>query len=92
MVCGDTTQYAKPHPAPLLEGARQLSRSPGSCLYVGDDERDIRAARNAGMGAIAAGYGYLGTTSTPDQWGADAVIASPIELLKFLDDASPAVR
>jgi 2-phosphoglycolate phosphatase len=85
VVCGDTTPHAKPHPAPLLEAARRLDVAPEACLYVGDDERDIRAARAAGMGAIAAAYGYLGTALGPHHWGADAVIQNPIDLLKLLD-------
>ena len=30
------------------------------CIYVGDDERDIRAGKAAGMPTVAARYGYLG--------------------------------
>jgi phosphoglycolate phosphatase len=44
IISGDTTPYAKPHPAPLLEAARQLDLSPEHCIYVGDDERDIEVA------------------------------------------------
>ncbi|MEO8040850.1 MAG: HAD-IA family hydrolase [Betaproteobacteria bacterium] len=83
VVCGDTTPYAKPHPAPLLEAARRLDLAPDRCVYVGDDERDIKAARSAGMGAIAAGYGYLGNTP-PQEWGADHIIQSPGALLEIL--------
>ena len=91
VVCGDTTPHAKPHPEPLFEAARRLNVAPGDCIYVGDDIRDIQAARAAGMGAIAAGYGYLGVASHPDDWGADAVIDSPLALLKLLS-AHPSVR
>lgn len=84
VVCGDTTPHAKPHPAPLLEAARQLAAVPERCIYVGDDERDIQAARSAGMGAIAAGYGYLGSGAPPSAWGADHIIASPGALLDLL--------
>lgn len=91
VVCGDTTPHAKPHPEPLFEAARRLNVAPADCIYVGDDLRDIQAARAAGMGAIAAGYGYLGVASHPDDWGADAVIESPLALLKLLS-AHPSVR
>jgi len=63
IVAGDTTPHAKPHPAPLLEAARRLALDPQRCLYVGDDERDIVAGRAAGMGTVAATYGYLGHKS-----------------------------
>ncbi len=84
IVSGDTTPHAKPHPAPLLEAARQLGVSPGRCLYVGDDERDIVAGRAAGMPTVAAAYGYLGASSDTAAWKADATIFSPGLLLNFL--------
>ena len=43
VVAGDSTPHAKPHPAPLLEAARQLDLPPSRCVYVGDDERDVVA-------------------------------------------------
>lgn len=83
VIGGDTTPHAKPHPAPLLAGAVQVAVPPSECLYVGDDARDIEAARAAGMGAIAAAYGYL-NGHDPLAWKADVVIHSPQELLAHL--------
>ncbi len=84
VVGGDSTPHAKPHPAPLLEAARQLGLAPGECLYVGDDERDIVAGRAAGMPTVAATYGYLGQRSDWQDWGADAQIDAPLALLSLL--------
>lgn len=84
IVSGDTTPHAKPHPAPLLEAARQLGIDPERCLYVGDDERDIVAGLAAGMGTVAATYGYLGQKADPATWGAHATINFPGELLPWL--------
>ena len=84
IVSGDTTPHSKPHPEPLYEAARRLGLSPQECIYVGDDERDIQAGRAAGMGTVAAMYGYLGAQASPPGWGADAMIYSPLELLKLL--------
>ncbi len=83
VVSGDTTPHSKPHPEPLLEAARRLGVEPRSCIYVGDDERDIVAGEAAGMKTVAAVYGYLGAKA-PSAWGADAMINSPDELLKLL--------
>lgn len=80
LVCGDTTPYAKPHPAPLLEAAKRMGVEPSSCLYVGDDERDILAGHAAGMKTVAATYGYLGLHSDVQKWQAHAHIQSPSEL------------
>jgi len=87
IVGGDTTPFSKPHPEPLLEAARRLGVSPGLCLYVGDDERDIVAGKAAGMGTVAATYGYLGSASDVGAWQADAQINSPAELLQLLTQA-----
>ncbi|MBP6395141.1 MAG: HAD-IA family hydrolase [Giesbergeria sp.] len=84
VVSGDTTPHAKPHPAPLLEAAARLGLAPAHCLYVGDDERDIIAGRAAGMGTVAATYGYLGAQANVAQWGAHAEIKFPLALLQLL--------
>ena len=84
IISGDTTPHAKPHPAPLLEAATRLRVAPEQCLYVGDDARDIAAGRAAGMGTVAACYGYLGSQPDLQQWGAHALINLPIELLQLL--------
>lgn len=84
IVSGDTCAEPKPHPAPMLEAARRAGVAPADCLYLGDAERDIEAARNAGMPALVAGWGYLDASDTPQHWGAVAVIAHPADTLKFL--------
>ena len=84
VVSGDTTAHAKPHPAPLLYAAAAINMAPGDCLYVGDDLRDVQAARAAGMRSVAVNYGYLGDGEGPAQWGADALIDLPEELLVHL--------
>ena len=91
VVGGDTTLRAKPHPDPLLHAARAMSLEPGACLYVGDDLRDVQAARAAGMPVLAVSYGYLGEDGDPHAWGADAVIDHPLEVLNHLG-APPLVR
>lgn len=87
LVGGDTTPFAKPHPAPLLEAASRLGLTPEQCIYVGDDERDVVAGRAAGMLTVAAQYGYLGAAADTRAWGADFFIDAPVGLLKILDVA-----
>lgn len=90
IVGGDTTPRAKPHPDPLLHAARVLAVAPEDCIYVGDDLRDIQAARAAGMASLAAAYGYLGEDADPTLWQADAIVAHPLEVLSYVG-ASPRV-
>lgn len=85
IVSGDTTAYAKPHPAPLLLAASHLGFSPEKCVYVGDDERDIVAGKAAGMRTVTAAYGYLGAGVDHRTWNADAIIHSPLELAVLLN-------
>lgn len=85
VVSGDTASRPKPAPDSLLHAADEIGVSAKSCLYVGDDLRDIQAARAAGMPVLAAAYGYLGDGERPEHWGADALIQSPLEVLNFLD-------
>ena len=87
IVSGDTTPHAKPHPAPLLEAARRLQVAPERCVYVGDDERDIVAGLAAGMGTVAATYGYLGQQGDVLRWNAHLHINSPLDLLQSLRSA-----
>lgn len=82
-VAGDTTPHAKPHPEPLLEAARRMRVAPEDCIYVGDDERDIQAARAAGMAGVVACWGYLGSGDW-ESWGAVAGVQSPRDLLDLL--------
>lgn len=83
IISGDTTPHAKPHPAPLLEAMRRARVQPENCVYVGDDERDVRAGKAAGTATIAASYGYLGLAEVAS-WQADAVISHPRELLSLI--------
>ncbi len=83
VVSGDTTPHSKPHPAPLLEAARALNVAPQDCCYLGDDLRDIQAAKAAGMHSIAVTWGYCGQTE-PQQWQADLLLHKPAELFSFV--------
>ncbi|MCY1463028.1 N-acetylmuramic acid 6-phosphate phosphatase [compost metagenome] len=53
---------------------------PGTCIYVGDDERDIVAANAAGMASVAALWGYRLDADDPLAWGAEVMIEQPAEL------------
>ena len=77
IVGGDTCGRAKPFPDPLLHAAALFGVDPRAILYIGDDVRDVQAARAAGMPVLAAAYGYLGDGPPPEEWGADAVVESP---------------
>jgi len=81
LVGGDTLPVRKPDPLPLLHAAMQLGLGAGDCVYVGDDERDILAARAASMPSIAALWGYRLDEDDPATWQADVSAATPETLL-----------
>jgi N-acetyl-D-muramate 6-phosphate phosphatase len=85
VACGDTTPHLKPHPASLLHAAERLKLAPADCCYLGDDLRDIKAARAAGMRPIAVDWGYHHPESGgPGTWDAEDLIAHPMDLLRIL--------
>lgn len=81
LIGGDTLGVRKPDPAPLQEACRRLGQGIAGAVYVGDDPRDVQAARAAGMPVIAAAWGYLSPGEDPAGWGADAVAGHASELL-----------
>lgn len=84
IVCGDTLAERKPHALPLLHAAALLGLEPRECVYFGDAERDVQAARNAGMIPLVAGFGYLDIGVDPADWRPEAVLARPTDLLDWL--------
>jgi 2-phosphoglycolate phosphatase len=84
LVSGDTTLYRKPHPDPMHHACNEAGSKAYECLYIGDARRDIEAGRNAGMRTLAAAYGYIGDREDINDWGADAKIAQPEDILQYL--------
>lgn len=83
IVCGDSSQRSKPHAHPMQLASAVIGIAAEACIYVGDDERDVISGRAVGMTTIVAAWGYLGNDSPPATWGADAIAASPQEILGF---------
>jgi len=77
LIGGDTLAERKPHPLPLLEAAKRIGVPVQACIYVGDDERDIMAARAANMPSIAALWGYRLNSDDPYTWQADYLCEHP---------------
>ncbi len=78
---GDSLAERKPHPLPLLHAVEVLGASINDCVYVGDDPRDIEAARAAGMPSVVALWGYRGEDERPQDWGGSAMAADVHEML-----------
>jgi 2-phosphoglycolate phosphatase len=80
IVSGDSTPRPKPAPDPMLLACRLIECLPTSCLYAGDDLRDVQAGHAAGMRTVAVRYGYLGDGVPIEAWGADHLVDHASEI------------
>jgi phosphoglycolate phosphatase len=85
IVCADTAGVSKPDPKPMLDACTEAGVIPAQSMYVGDDQRDVVAAHNAGMPCIALRCGYIRRGQNPDDWGADMVMDTTTELLNWVE-------
>jgi pyrophosphatase PpaX len=84
VVGGDETKGHKPDPEPLLLAAERLNVEPKDCAYVGDSPFDIRAAKEAGMFAVAVTWGGIHDRSKLDAEEPDAIVDSAEDLYAVL--------
>lgn len=81
LIGGDTLAERKPHPLPLQVACERIGVAIDECVYVGDDERDIQAARAAGMRSVVALWGYRRDEEDPVAWQGSAMLETPHDLL-----------
>ena len=84
IVGGDETERHKPDPEPLLLGAERLGADPAQTAYVGDSPFDMRAAKAAGMFAVAVTWGRIHDRSRLEAEEPDAIVDTAEELLAAL--------
>jgi pyrophosphatase PpaX len=84
VVGGDETERHKPDPEPLLLAAERLGVDPATAAYVGDSPFDIRAARAAGMYAVAVTWGRIHDRTRLEREEPDAIADTAEELLELL--------
>ncbi|STZ76421.1 HAD family hydrolase [Bergeriella denitrificans] len=84
VVSGDTCGEAKPSVKPMHHACAQIGVAPEACLYLGDAERDMLAAKNAGMQAVLVDWGYISDEDRTEEWLQDWRIAKPADLLDLL--------
>jgi 2-phosphoglycolate phosphatase len=84
IIAGDTLEYSKPHPQPLLHACQCLDCPPENCVYIGDGQRDIEAANAAGMPSLVALYGYIPSKKAASAWKASAMVDTPLAIWDWL--------
>jgi pyrophosphatase PpaX len=84
VVGSDDTERHKPEPEPILHALELLGAAPDDAVYVGDSPFDIRAAKAAGVHAIAVTWGGIHPRERLEAEEPDAVVDSAEELLAAL--------
>lgn len=84
VVGGDETEKHKPDPEPLLLAAKRMNAEPAKTAYVGDSPFDIRAAKAAGMHAVAVTWGRIHDRERLEREEPDAIVDTAKELLEHL--------
>lgn len=84
LVGAEDTERHKPDPDPLLHALDLLEARPQDAAYVGDSPFDVRAARAAGVFAVAVGWGGIHPDERLLREEPDALVHSPEELLDVL--------
>ena len=80
VIGAEDTERHKPEPDPLLEALRRLDVDPSVAAYVGDSPFDIRAAKAAGVFAIAVGWGGIHPDERLAREQPDALVHTAKEL------------
>jgi pyrophosphatase PpaX len=84
LVTAEDTEHHKPHPEPLLLALERLSSRPELTAYVGDSPFDVRAAKAAGVAAVAVTWGRIHSAERLAAEAPDALVRDPEELLATL--------
>jgi pyrophosphatase PpaX len=84
VVGGDETEKHKPDPGPLLLAAERMGIDPTTAAYVGDSPFDMRAAKAAGMFAVAVTWGRIHDRALLEREEPDAIADSAEDLLELL--------
>jgi pyrophosphatase PpaX len=84
LVGAEDTERHKPEPDPVLEALRRLGAAPGDAAYVGDSPFDIRAAKAAGVLAVAVGWGGIHPDERLAAEEPDALVHEPGEILDLV--------
>ena len=84
VITGDMVLNAKPAIDGLIKAAEEIQCNVDEIIYVGDDERDIIAGRDAGMNTVAADFGFISKDINVRSWNSDLIIYKALELKIYI--------
>jgi len=82
IICPEDLNKAKPSPEGIFRGLELLDGDPKQSYYIGDHQRDIETAHNAGVISVACTYGYHETD--PISWNADHIVQKPSDIMEIV--------
>ncbi len=71
----------KPCPDSVFEAMKELNADPQTTIFIGDSEVDMQTARNAGLTAVAVGWGFRDKEELM-KYSPDKFLNHPLDLLK----------
>jgi pyrophosphatase PpaX len=84
VVAYDDTERHKPHPDPILKAVELAETVAANCVYVGDSPFDVRAAKAAGVAAVAVTWGKIHSADVLRAEAPDAIVDTRQELYGVL--------
>ena len=84
VIGAEDTERHKPDPDPILEALARLDAAPEDAAYVGDSPFDVRAAKAAGVYAVAVAWGGIHGTDVLQREQPDVLVHRAEELLGVL--------
>lgn len=81
--CEDRGIKKKPSPDMVFKVLEELKLNKDEVLYVGDSDTDILTAKNSGLRCISVSWGFRDREFLIKN-GAEEIIDSPLDLLKFV--------
>jgi pyrophosphatase PpaX len=84
LIGSEDTERHKPDPDPILEALARLDAAPEDAAYIGDSPFDVRAAKAAGVYAVAVAWGGIHGTEALEREQPDVLVDHAEELLGVL--------
>ena len=84
VIGSEDTERHKPDPEPILEALARLEAAPEDAAYIGDSPFDVRAAKAAGVYAVAVAWGGIHGAEALERESPDVFVHHAEELLGVL--------
>lgn len=82
----DECEKHKPHPEPMLRGAKLISLDPEQCICVGDSPFDLQSGKAAGCITAAVKWTYFNWEQMLLMGKPDFILNEMTDLVKIIDD------